>query len=854
MPSQLDLISFQNGQISDLMADSATIGTLPNACREMSNIVPTPQGPAVSRPPGEYVNNTKADGVTREIKFVYSQTVAYKLEFGALTLRFATEAGQVMDGAVPYEIATVFTVSEIWAIQVKVWGPYAYICHPDHFPQRLTRNDDATWAIADSPALWGPFLDDNDDSTVTMTGSAVTGVGITLTASSAKFNADHVGCFWKVGHRKPEASITSAFTADGNSPNLNVPKGVRWRYNTSGTWTGTLILEKSYDGSTWEAVETKSIAGDTPLTGLGTEVYGDALYRFRMTGMTSGSCTYTFSTLTYVHWGYVEITAYASTTSVTATVIEDLGDTTASSIWAEGAWSDHRGYPRAVGVVEGRLAFMANEYLLTTMWLSRSNDFEDMQIDTDDPSAALTFTFNAVKNDPFLWIIGEANYYVGTASKILRIAPVNPSAPISTDNPLAIDKTIAYKCSAVYPLEVDSTVIVLDKHGKNPAYLSYFYEKDILLPIDLTWRSPGICGGGIIAWDYQATPVPVIWAVRADGVLLSCTFKQIGDDTVSGWAEHAWTDASVKDILVTPGTNQDRVTVTVERTVDGSTVRHKEQLAEQDIHTITREDFHMLDGHISFEGESDTVESLVVGGDDKVTIGATAHPFTDGDQIKFAGIGGATWLNTNICTVADATADAFVLKTATASKYIDGNYIGGVYTTGGTILQVDNTYINLDHWEGDTVTAVADGVVIEDLVVDTGGVVLPDYYHTVHIGKAYQASLQPLRLVIPFQVGSSRGRKHKIGAVYVSYYRTWEFSVAVRAEDGTLKYLDVGFTEYGDIGATTPDLKTGDKSVGIDAGWSHDPVVYVKQTKPLGIVVRAIGLEFEVGGISRKGK
>jgi hypothetical protein len=853
MANQLDIISFQAGQISELMADSATVGTLPNACRELANLVPTPQGPAVSRPPGAYLSNTKGNGDTRFIKFVYSQTVKYALEFGDETLRFYTEAGQLMDGGDPYEIATVFTAAEIWDIQVKVWGPYAYIVHPDHYPQRLTRNDDATWTIAAYPAVWGPFLDANDVSTLTITPSATTGT-ITLTASAALFDADHVGAIFQIGHRKPEAAITDTFVADGNSPNLNVPKGVQWRYNTSGTWTGTLILEKSYDaGTSWEAIETKSIDGDTILTGNGTEVYGAAVYRFRLTGLTSGSLTYTFSTFNYIHYGYALITVVTTNVLATATVTQTLGGTAASYIWSEGAWSAHRGYPTAVGVVEGRLTFMASAYLPTTMWLSRSNDFADMEIDVDDPSAALIFTFNAVKNDPFLWILGESTYYLGTAGKILRIAATNPSAAISADNPLAIQKSIAFKCSAVFPLEIDGTVVVLDKHGKNPCYLSYFYENDILLPISLVWRAPGICGGGIVSWDYQETPIPVIWAVRADGKMLSCTFKQIGQETVSAWAVHTWTAGLVKDVLVTPGTNQDRVIVNIERTVDGSTVRHVEQLVEQDIETITREDFHMLDGHISFAGESDVVEGITVGSvDHKVTIAATGHPFSDGDQVRFRDVGGATWLNNNICTVADKTANAFILKTATASKYVDGRYIDGDYTTGGTIDQVANAYAGLDHWKAETVTAVADGIVIEDLTVASGGITLPAYYHTVHVGVAYTASLEPLRLVLPFQVGSSRGRKHKIDAMYVSFYRTWEFAIGVLNEAGTVDYLNVGFTEASDLTPDVPDLKSGDRIVTINSGFAHNPRVFVRQLKPLGIIIRAIGIDFEVGGTVRK--
>jgi hypothetical protein len=71
-------------------------------------------------------------------------------------------------------------------------------------------------------------------------------------------------------------------------------------------------------------------------------------------------------------WGYVQITAVTDTTHAAATVKKTLGATTASTGHCEGAWSDYRGWPRAVGFWQGRLYFAGSQQAKVTNGLNKT--------------------------------------------------------------------------------------------------------------------------------------------------------------------------------------------------------------------------------------------------------------------------------------------------------------------------------------------------------------------------------------------------------------------------------------------------------------------------------------------------
>lgn len=85
--------------------------------------------------------------------------------------------------------------------------------------------------------------------------------------------------------------ITGAFGATAASAALKVNRGY-FNVSLSGTWAGTVKLQRSFDaGSTWLVVSSHTADVESVVHQPETDVQ----YRFECTAYTSGSCVYRIS-------------------------------------------------------------------------------------------------------------------------------------------------------------------------------------------------------------------------------------------------------------------------------------------------------------------------------------------------------------------------------------------------------------------------------------------------------------------------------------------------------------------------------------------------------------------------------
>src|SRR5690606_30260188 len=74
--------------------------------------------------------------------------------------------------------------------------------------------------------------------------------------------------------------------------------------------------------------------------------------------------------------GWVRITGYTSATIVTADVMSQLPSTSPTKKWREGAWSNRKGWPAAIGFYEDRLFFANTREQPQTLWASASGAYD----------------------------------------------------------------------------------------------------------------------------------------------------------------------------------------------------------------------------------------------------------------------------------------------------------------------------------------------------------------------------------------------------------------------------------------------------------------------------------------------
>lgn len=218
--------NFNGGEWSPLMLGRTQLDRYKNALALCRNWIPMAQGPLQRRPGFQYVAATKNNGAARLVRFEFSVTQAYILEFGANYIRFYTLGGQLLNGGNPYEVTTTYAANEIWGLGFTQSADTLFIFHPNHAPALLVRLGATNWTLSNQVELDGPYLPQNTTST-TLTASATTG-SVTITASSTTGINNNTG-----------------FQSNDVGRMLRILVGANWGWATITGYTSTTVVTAS---------------------------------------------------------------------------------------------------------------------------------------------------------------------------------------------------------------------------------------------------------------------------------------------------------------------------------------------------------------------------------------------------------------------------------------------------------------------------------------------------------------------------------------------------------------------------------------------------------------------------------
>lgn len=190
--------SFTSGAFSPRLEGRVDIQRYANAVKTMQNFVALPYGGADRRPGTRYVAEVKTSAKkTRLLPFEYSDSDAYIIEVGDLYFRFYRNEAQIVSGT-PVEVVTPYVEADLFEIAYAQSADVFYIVHKNYTVRKLTRTSHTAWTLAEVDFRDGPYLDERTD--ITITPSAASGNGITLTASAALFESGHVGAYFRLKH------------------------------------------------------------------------------------------------------------------------------------------------------------------------------------------------------------------------------------------------------------------------------------------------------------------------------------------------------------------------------------------------------------------------------------------------------------------------------------------------------------------------------------------------------------------------------------------------------------------------------------------------------------------------------
>jgi len=149
--------------------------------------------------------------------------------------------------------------------------------------------------------------------------------------------------------------------------------------------------------------------------------------------------------------------------------------------------------------------------------------------------------------------------------------------------------------------------------------------------------------------------------------------------------------------------------------------------------------------------------------------------------------------------------------------------------------EATDTFSGLDHLEGETVVAFADGVVLSGLVVSSGSVTLPVTASTVHIGLSYTSDLETLDFE---PVGSSETLQDK--------YRSID-SVVVRLKDSRAFWAGPDEDHLNEAPVRTDEaygeavpLLNGDVELLLEPNEADVARLYVRNSDPVPLTILSV--------------
>lgn len=446
-----------------------------------------------------------ADKRSRLVPFRRSSGDALVLELGDLYARVWTVDGEpVLDGDDPVEFVTPWTEAQLGGLRWKQAGDVVYFTHRDGLrPQTLTRTSNTSWAITPTVFVDGPWRAENIDQakTLTLTGTTLTATG------HAPFTAQHVGGLFRLRKNDGNPGVYSWEPDEHDIPDNH---------------------RRLSNGRVYARVGLINDCGNTPpVHDSGTVSDGSVQWLFVHDGA-----------------GVVRITNFVSATQVTVQLLTGMPDdlNTGTFNWAEGAYSDARGWPTAPPAFrEERLALAAPAAEPDAVDFTRTAGFRPDRLDfkpglgtgrvVDDDAVR---RFVGDERNRVVWLAGSTFLMAGTTDAEFVITGATIDDPISPAGNVA--RPISdYGSADVMPELVQGGLIFVAAGAETLVSVRMAPDQS-MEDRDLSVVAEHITRRGLAELTWLKQPHNLMWIRLADGGQASFTYH--AKQGVEGWNRH----------------------------------------------------------------------------------------------------------------------------------------------------------------------------------------------------------------------------------------------------------------------------------------------------------------------------
>jgi hypothetical protein len=512
-------------------------------------------------------------------------------------------------------------------------------------------------------------------------------------------------------------------------------------------------------------------------------------------------------------------TGHTSWSLATVSFTSGTADIDVSTAWS-GATQ-----PGSVTFFEQRLTFAGSPNYPQTLWLSKSGDFENFTIGTNDDDAMI-YTISSDYINPIHWLVPHNVLHVGTLGSLWTCGARSVLDPLTPTN-VKFEREATYGAMRHQARVIGGAVVFMGRSGKKIMEQSYSLQADGLQVRDLTLLANHITGSGVIEYDWAQDPDHTLWALRSDGILISGTYYP--PEQVMGWCGHD-TRGLFKSLAVIPYVGRDQLWVLTQRDINGTTKKFIELM--QDPEVDEAKDAFFVDCGLTFN-DPQTLSSPSTGDPMTFTTGSS-HGWDVGDYAYLSGFSGTTAMK--VLPAGRYTLATGTTGTTIALSGVNGaNYDGGM--TCGIAEHMVTSLSGADWLAGMTVSVLADGSIHPDVTVTSGGSIsLSRPCAKVTFGLPYTSVIETMSMEAGVQDGTAQARKKKIPQVAVRLYNSLGLDVSFDGYDP----VKVPFRDKDDPMDTAIPLFTGDKSINVPGGWSLDGRIKLASSYPLPLTVLGI--------------
>ena len=890
--------SFAGGELSPEMFGRIDDVKFQTGAAKLRNFVAMPQGPAENRAGTAFVRAVKDSAKrTRLIPFTYSTTQTMVLELGDGYIRFHTQGSTLLVGAPAlYNPALTYTIGALVsdaglvyyatapvlpatppAINPAFWylistpayeipTPYAEadlfdlhyvqsadvltIVHPNYAPRELRRLGSTTWTLS-TISFVSPI-----PAPAAPTVTAVRGIGVNI-SSITQANpavvtvvAAHqfqLGDPINISGVAGMTQINGWFTVSDITPSTELKLHV---YDTGVDVDSTAFTAYVSGGTVQYGNQTNDLINYYKLTSIATNgfdesvasVAGSVANNLSVSGASNnlswvavpGALRYNVYKQQSGLYGYIGQTE--GTTFNDNNIAPDMGITPPI---VDPVFASAGNYPQSVSYFEQRRVFAGTTNEPQSMWMTRSGTESDMSyslpVKDDD---RINFRVAAREANTIRHVIPLTQLILLTSAAEWRVSPVNSDA--ITPTTVSVRPQSYVGASNVQPEIINNSMVYCAARGGHVRELGYSWQSNGFITGDLSIRAAHLFDNfTIVDMCYAKSPQPLLWFVSSTGKLLGLTY--VPEQQIGAWHQHD-TDGIFESCTVVAEGNEDSLYVIVRRTVNGNSVRYVERMATRQVNLL--KDCFFVDAGSTFNGTNLTAMTVTVTGGttwgpaDVLTITASSSLFvwpgtTDvGDAIVLTDSTGASYrlkiLATSSALVATAKVDKVIPVALRA-------------TPTAVWAFARDTVSGLSHLEGKTVSILADGAVMPQVVVTGGVAILERASVVVHVGLPYQSDLQTLPVALNIDA-FAQGRVKNVNQSWIRVFQS--SGVFVGPDANKLTEAKQRTTEpYG----SPPSLKSDELNVVMTATWAQSGQIYIRQSDPLPLTVVGITTEIVVG-------